>query len=59
MDGKEVEVFKEKIVVLDFIDNIENKVDSLKENVVRNIMKIFNYYGDVIISCDEVKCLVN
>lgn len=58
-DGKEAEVFKEKIAALDPIDNIENKADSLKENAARNTMKIFNHYGDVITSRDEAKRLVN
>ncbi|OOM06426.1 dynamin family protein [Clostridium saccharobutylicum] len=58
-DGKEAEVFKEKIAALDPIDNIENKADSLKENAARNTMKIFNHYGDVIRSRDEAKRLVN
>lgn len=58
-DGKEAEVFKEKISQLNPMESIEDKADSLKENAARNTIKIFNHYGDVITSRDEAKRLVN
>lgn len=58
-DGKEAEVFKEKIAALDPMPQIQEKAEQLKENATAKSNKIFRPYGEVINSREEAKRLVN
>lgn len=58
-DGKEAEVFKQKIAALDPMPKIEEKAEQLKQNATTESSKIFRPYGETITSRDEAKRLVN
>lgn len=58
-DGKEAEVFKEKIAALDPMPIISEKTEQLKQNAATKSNKIFRPYGETLTSRDEAKRLVN
>lgn len=58
-DGKEAEVFKQKIVALDPMPIISEKAEQLKQNATTKSNKIFRPYGETLTSRDEAKRLVN
>lgn len=58
-DGKEAEVFKEKIAALDPMPKITDKAEQLKQNATTKSSNIFRPYGETITSRDEAKRLVN
>lgn len=58
-DGKEAEVFKQKIAALDPMPIIEEKAEQLKQNAAIKTNKIFRPYGETLTSRDEAKRLVN
>ena len=58
-DGKEAEVFKQKIADLDPMPIITEKAEQLKQNATTKSNKIFRPYGETLTSRDEAKRLVN
>lgn len=58
-DGKEAEVFKERIVQLNPMEALEEKAETLKEEAGRKTSRVFEPYGDVIRNKAEAKRLVN
>ena len=58
-DGKEAELFKQKIAALDPMPVIEEKTEQLKQNATAKSNKIFRPYGETLTSRDEAKRLVN
>lgn len=58
-DGKEAEVFKQKIADLDPMPIITEKAEQLKQNATTKSNKIFRPYGENLTSRDEAKRLVN
>lgn len=58
-NGKEAEVFKEKVKKLDPMPMIEEKAEKLKREVTNDVSKTFKKYGLTITSRDEAKRLVN
>lgn len=58
-DGKEAELFKQKIAALDPMPVIEEKTEQLKQNATAKSNKIFRPYGEILTSRDEAKRLVN
>lgn len=57
-DGKEAEVFKERIAALNPIGMIEKKADALREEATRRTSRVFKPYGDTITNKAEAKRLV-
>lgn len=57
-DGKEAEVFKEKIAALNPMGAIEDKAETLKAEATRKTGHVFEPYGDVITNKEEAKRLV-
>lgn len=58
-DGKEAEVFKQKIAALDPMSIIVEKTEQLKQNATTKSARIFRPYGETLTSRDEAKRLVN
>lgn len=58
-DGKEAELFKQKIAALDPMPIIGEKAEQLKQNATTKSNKIFRPYGETLTSRDEAKRLVN
>lgn len=58
-DGKEAELFKQKIAALNPMPIIEEKTEQLKQNATTKSSKIFRPYGETLTSRDEAKRLVN
>lgn len=58
-DGKEAELFKQRIATLDPMSIIGEKAEQLKENYMIKSFKIFKPYGETLTSRDEAKRLVN
>lgn len=58
-DGKEAEVFKERIAVLNPMESIKEKAETLKAEANRKTGRVFEPYGDVITNKDEAKRLVS
>lgn len=58
-DGKEAEIFKQKIVALNPMPIIDEKAEQLKQNATNKSTKIFSPYGETLTSRDEAKRLVN
>lgn len=58
-DGKEAELFKQKIEALNPMPVIEEKTEQLKQNATAKSNKIFRPYGETLTSRDEAKRLVN
>ena len=58
-DGKEAEVFKQKIAALNPMPIIKEKAEQLNESATLKTNKIFRPYGENITSRDEAKRLVN
>lgn len=58
-DGKEAEVFKQKIAALDPMPIIGEKAEQLKQNATVKTNKIFRPYGETLTSREEAKRLVN
>lgn len=58
-DGKDAQIFKQRIAELDPMEIIKDKAKSLKVAATNNSSKMFKHYGDVITSRDEAKRLVN
>ncbi len=58
-DGKEAEVFKQKIAALDPMPIIGEKAEQLKQNATAKSNKIFRPYGETLTSREEAKRLVN
>jgi len=57
-DGKEATEFKEKIAMLNPIDEIKEKAESLKDEASKKASRVFEPYGDTITSKEEAKRLV-
>lgn len=57
-DGKEAEVFKERIASLDPMPIIDEKAEILEMEVTRKTSRVFEPYGDVITNRNEAKRLV-
>lgn len=57
-DGKEAEVFKERIRNLNPIDKIQKKAEELGQEASEKTSKIFRTYGEVITSKEEAKRLI-
>ena len=58
-DGKDAEVFKERIAQLNPMDTLNDKAEQLKADVVFKISDMFKAYGDVITNKEVAKQLVN
>lgn len=58
-DGKDAEVFKERIAQLNPMDTLNDKAEQLKADVVFKINDMFKAYGDVITNKEVAKQLVN
>lgn len=58
-NGKEAQVFKDRVAKLNPMPIIENKADELKKEVTDDVGKIFKPYGLTITSKHEAKRLVN
>lgn len=58
-DGKEAEVFKQKIAALDPMPIIGEKAEQLKQNATVKTNKIFRPYGETLTSREDAKRLVN
>ena len=58
-NGKEAEVFKEKVQKLDPMPIIQKKADELKKDVTNDVSKTFKPYGLTITSKEEAKRLIN
>ncbi len=58
-DGKEAEVFKERIAALDPMESIEEKAETLKAEATRKTGRVFEPYGDTITNKAEAKRLVS
>lgn len=58
-DGKEAELFKQKIAALNPMPIIREKVEQLKQNATTKSNKSFRLYGETLTSRDEAKRLVN
>lgn len=58
-DGKEAEVFKERIAALNPMQIIEEKAEKLKVEATRKTGRIFDPYGDTITNKTEAKRLVS
>ena len=58
-DGKDAEVFKERIAQLNPMDTLNDKAEQLKADVVFKISDMFKVYGDVITNKEVAKQLVN
>lgn len=58
-DGKEAEVFRQKINALNPMPIIVEKTEQLKQNATTKSNKIFRPYGEILTSRDEAKRLVN
>lgn len=58
-DGKDAEVFKERIAQLNPMDTLNHKAEQLKADVVFKISDMFKAYGDVITNKEVAKQLVN
>lgn len=58
-DGKDAEVFKERIAQLNPMDALNDKAEQLKADVVFKISDMFKAYGDVITNKEVAKQLVN
>ncbi|MDU5440674.1 MAG: dynamin family protein [Ruminococcus sp.] len=57
-DGKEAEAFKERIVALNPMPDIEEKAETLMMEATRKTSRVFEPYGDVITNRSEAKRLV-
>lgn len=57
-NGKEAEVFKEKIAALNPMEKIKNKAELLKGEATRKTGRVFAPYGDTITDQGEAKRLV-
>lgn len=57
-NGKEAEIFKEKIAALNPIETIESKAEMLKAEAARKTSRVFEPYGDVLTNKEEAKRLV-
>lgn len=57
--GEEAKAFKQKIEVLNPMEEIRNKATDLRDNATKQATKIFQHYGEVITSRDEAKRLVS
>lgn len=58
-DGKDAEVFKERIAQLNPMDTLNDNAEQLKAEVVLKISQMFKSYGDVITNKEVAKQLVN
>lgn len=58
-DGREAEVFKERIAQLNPMDALVEKAETLKAEAARKTSRVFEPYGDVITNKTEAKRLVN
>ena len=58
-NGKEAEIFKERIASFNPIKSIKKKADTLKEKACRKTGRVFEPYGDIITSKSEAKRLVS
>lgn len=58
-DGKDAEVFKERIAQLNPMDTLNDNAEQLKAEVVLEISQMFKSYGDVITNKEVAKQLVN
>lgn len=58
-NGKEAEIFKERIASFNPIESIKKKADTLKEEAGRKTGRVFEPYGDIITSKSEAKRLVS
>lgn len=58
-DGKEAEVFKERIAQLNPMEALVEKAETLKAEAARKTSRVFEPYGDVITNKAEAKRLVN
>ena len=58
-EGKEAEVFKERIAQLNPMDALVEKAETLKAEAARKTSRVFEPYGDVITNKAEAKRLVN
>lgn len=57
-NGKEAEVFKNRIAALNPIESIEDKAEVLLAEAVRKTSRVFEPYGDEITNREEAKRLV-
>ena len=58
-DGKEAEIFKERIAALNPMESIEEKAETLKAEATRKTGRVFEPYGDTITNKVEAKRLVS
>lgn len=58
-NGKEAQIFKDKVAKLDPMPIVEKKADELKKEVTDDVGKIFKPYGLTITSKSEAKRLVS
>ncbi len=57
-DGELAQQFKQDVDALDPMPQIEAQTDQLTENALRDTSRIFDSYGDILTSRDDVKRLI-